>query len=99
MLLLRKLFAFASGACAEDNQDAQTNHELLTGGHLYGMYLKVFVFQVINSCNFHQEQMSEYLLSLKRAIQRDMQRAPTSVNFSDAKYFKKVFFPFIIVSL
>lgn len=40
-MMLRKLFAFVSGNCAEDNQDAQTNHELLTGGLLFGNLLKV----------------------------------------------------------
>jgi DNA-directed RNA polymerase beta subunit len=39
--MVRKLFAFVSGKCAEDNQDASTNHEVLTSGYLYGNYLKV----------------------------------------------------------
>lgn len=76
IIMIRKLFAFVSGVCAEDNQDAQTNHELLTGGLLYGNYLK--------------EQLNEYLVAVKRLIQKDQARSPGSVIFGDSKYFKKV---------
>lgn len=51
VLMLRKLYAFASGSCAVDNQDAQTNQELLTGGLLYGNYLKVIILIVHNNAN------------------------------------------------
>lgn len=76
IVMVRKLLAFVSGKCAEDNQDANTNHEVLTSGFLYGNYLK--------------EQISEYLLALKRVIQKDIVRTPSLVSFADSKYFRKL---------
>ena len=40
LLMLRKLYAFVAGRCAEDNADAASNQEVLLAGHLYLMYLK-----------------------------------------------------------
>ena len=40
LLMLRKLYAFASGSCCNDNPDSAMNQELLLPGHLYGMILK-----------------------------------------------------------
>ena len=35
LLMLRKLWSFASGECAADNADALSSQEILLSGHLY----------------------------------------------------------------
>lgn len=57
LLMMRKLFSFAEGNCAEDNADAMANHELLLPGHLFNMILK--------------EKLEEVLVSAKQTIQRE----------------------------
>ena len=39
--MMRKLYALASGRCAAESADSPSNHEVLLGGHLYLMVLKV----------------------------------------------------------
>lgn len=39
--MTRKLFAFAKGECASESADNPMFQELLLGGQLYGMILKV----------------------------------------------------------
>ena len=41
--MTRKLFAFAKGECANESADNPANQEVLLGGHLYLMTLKVSV--------------------------------------------------------
>lgn len=40
LFMLRKLFGFVKGDVAEDRPDVLMNHELLLPGHLYLMFLK-----------------------------------------------------------
>ena len=40
ILMLRKLYMFASGSCCFDNPDSAMNQELLLPGHLYNMIIK-----------------------------------------------------------
>lgn len=56
--MIRKLYAFVSGACGEDGADAVCNQELLLGGQLYGMILK--------------ERLERVLLGVKYLVRRDM---------------------------
>ena len=58
ILMLRKLYAFASGACCTDNPDSPMNQELLLPGHLYGMIVK--------------ERLEETLRGMAGAIGRDV---------------------------
>ena len=39
--MARKLYAFASGECMAESADSPMNQEILLGGHLYLMVLKV----------------------------------------------------------
>ena len=39
--MTRKLFALALGRCAAESADSPSNQEVLLGGHLYLMVLKV----------------------------------------------------------
>lgn len=39
--MTQKLFAFAKGGCAAESADNPMNQEVLLGGHLYLMVLKV----------------------------------------------------------
>jgi DNA-directed RNA polymerase I subunit RPA2 len=41
LFCIRKLYALVEGDCAVDNPDAVQNQEILLGGQLYGMILKV----------------------------------------------------------
>lgn len=43
-LMVRKLYALASGKCAPESPDSPANQEVLLGGHLYLTVLKVHVF-------------------------------------------------------
>eukprot|EP00946_MAST-07B_sp_MAST-7B-sp1_P004714 g4714.t1 len=58
ILMLRKLYSFASGACCADNPDSPMNQELLLPGHLYGMIVK--------------ERLEETLRGMAGAIGRDI---------------------------
>lgn len=40
-MMTQKLYAFAKGECMEDNPDSLMNHEVLTPGQLFLMFLKV----------------------------------------------------------
>lgn len=75
-LMIRKLYALASGNCADDNADSAINQELLIAGQLYGMILK--------------EQLQEYLYTLKNAIRTDIRRGNIDVNFVTDAYFRKL---------
>ena len=39
--MVRKLYAFTQGKCAEESADSPMMQEVLLGGHLYNMMLKV----------------------------------------------------------
>lgn len=58
VLMLRKLYAFVAGKCAEDNADAASNQEVLLAGHLFLMQLK--------------EQLETALRSVGDAMRRDV---------------------------
>jgi DNA-directed RNA polymerase I subunit RPA2 len=58
LLMLRKLYSFASGTCCNDNPDSAMNQELLLPGHLYGMIIK--------------ERLEETLRGLDAQIARDV---------------------------
>ena len=53
--MTRKLFAFAKGECAAESADNPMFQELLLGGQLYGMILKVLhcnnVTTKVQHCN------------------------------------------------
>ncbi|XP_029449641.1 DNA-directed RNA polymerase I subunit RPA2 [Rhinatrema bivittatum] len=55
-LMTRKLFSFAKEECMEENPDSLMNHEVMTPGQLYLMFLK--------------EKMEAWLLSLKIAMDK-----------------------------
>ena len=58
LLMLRKLYSFASGSCCNDNPDSAMNQELLLPGHLYGMIIK--------------ERLDETLKGIDAQISRDL---------------------------
>jgi DNA-directed RNA polymerase beta subunit len=39
--MIQKLYSLVAGDCSPDNPDSPQHQEILLGGHLYGMYLKV----------------------------------------------------------
>lgn len=39
--MIRKLYAVANGECLVESQDSPMNQEILLGGHMYLMVLKV----------------------------------------------------------
>jgi len=53
LFMIRKLYAFVQGECAEDNPDAVSNQEMLLGGFLYGTIVK--------------EQLEEFLYMIRTA--------------------------------
>ena len=68
ILMLRKLYSFASGACCADNPDSPMNQELLLPGHLYGMIVK--------------ERLEETLRGMAGAIGRDIQRLTVALSMA-----------------
>ena len=77
--MLRKLFSFAEGKCANDNADALMNHELLLPGHLINMIVK--------------EKLEEVLLSIKMHICKDFKvdRQKFNTSIKTGPYFQKLF--------
>ncbi|XP_072103195.1 DNA-directed RNA polymerase I subunit RPA2 [Mobula birostris] len=65
-LMTRKLFAFAKGECQEENPDSLINHEVLTPGQLYLMFLK--------------EKMEFWLQSIKLALDKKSQKGAIQIN-------------------
>ncbi len=45
--MTRKLYALALGRCAAESADSPSNQEVLLGGHLYLMVLKVQAIQIL----------------------------------------------------
>ena len=45
--MARKLYALALGRCAAESEDSPSNQEVLLGGHLYLMVLKVMCFLIL----------------------------------------------------
>ena len=76
--MTRKLYAFAEGKCQQDNQDALCNHELLLPGHLYTMYVK--------------EKVEELILKVRQTIQRDFRinKTRTVGQMQTSIYFQKI---------
>jgi len=66
LLMLRKLYMFASGACCFDNPDSAMNQELLLPGHLYGMIIK--------------ERLTETLRGISAQIARDIRTMERNAN-------------------
>ena len=58
--MIRKLYSLVSGEIAEDNQDSQSNHDILLPGHLYAMIVK--------------EKIQEWLVGIKLAMLKDIRR-------------------------
>ncbi|XP_030053972.1 DNA-directed RNA polymerase I subunit RPA2 [Microcaecilia unicolor] len=65
-MMTRKLFAFAKEECMEENPDSLMNHEVLTPGQLYLMFLK--------------ERMEAWLLSVKFALDKKDQKSTVVIN-------------------
>ncbi|XP_059501176.1 DNA-directed RNA polymerase I subunit RPA2 [Stegostoma tigrinum] len=65
-LMTRKLFAFAKDECQEENPDSLINHEVLTPGQLYLMFLK--------------EKMEFWLQSTKLALDKKTQKGTIQIN-------------------
>ncbi|KAG1649768.1 DNA-directed RNA polymerase I subunit RPA2 [Nymphon striatum] len=64
VVMTRKLFAVAKGECAVESADSVMNQELLLGGHLYLMVLKLYFSVVI--AYFY---VTVWLFSIDRALQ------------------------------
>ena len=45
----RKLYALSSGRCSPESADSPMNQEILLGGHLYLMILKVSITHIVNN--------------------------------------------------
>jgi DNA-directed RNA polymerase I subunit RPA2 len=75
VLMLRKLYGFAAGDVKADNPDSLQNQELLLGGHLYQIFLK--------------EKIEELLVGVQGGMARDLRRDPTT-NITDMAYFRKL---------
>ncbi|XP_032876431.1 DNA-directed RNA polymerase I subunit RPA2 [Amblyraja radiata] len=65
-LMTRKLFTFAKGECQAENPDSLINHEVLTPGQLYLMFLK--------------EKMELWLQSIKLALDKKSQKGTIQIN-------------------
>jgi DNA-directed RNA polymerase I subunit RPA2 len=66
ILMLRKLYMFASGSCCSDNPDSAMNQELLLPGHLYGMIIK--------------ERLEETLRGISAQVARDIRSMERNAN-------------------
>ena len=54
--MTRKLYALAAGRCSAESADSPSNQEILLGGHLYLMVLKVHIVTITkhdHSCDCH----------------------------------------------
>jgi DNA-directed RNA polymerase I subunit RPA2 len=74
---MQKLYSLVSGDFGDDNPDALQFQETLLGGHLY--------------LNIIKEKLQDWLQAVKIQILTDIRRTPSSVDFKDKKYMKKVF--------
>jgi DNA-directed RNA polymerase I subunit RPA2 len=76
--MIRKLFCFAEGRCAQDNADVLMNHELLLPGHLLTMILK--------------EKLEDVLILMKTLITKDyiVNRGRCLADMNTATYFQKM---------
>ena len=63
--MTRKLYALASGRCAADSPDSPMNQEVLLGGHLYLMALKVYVCVCVCYNKTEQARFKEEVAILK----------------------------------
>lgn len=82
LLLARKLYAVVGGQASPDNSDSPMNHEVLTAGQLFSIYLK--------------EKMDDYLSAVRMSLLMEVRRnggggSGANVNFDDASSFRKTF--------
>jgi DNA-directed RNA polymerase I subunit RPA2 len=68
--MMRKLYALVNGECAEDNQDAVVNQEVLLAGQLYGLIFK--------------EKLQDWMLAIKQNLLREV-RMKKDVELEDCK--------------
>ena len=50
--MIRKLYAVANGECLVESQDSPMNQEILLGGHMYLMVLKVSILLILSNKPF-----------------------------------------------
>lgn len=62
-MMTQKLYAFAKGECMEDNPDSLMNHEVLTPGQLFLMFLKVRSWPPTSSHFFTDQKVDNMLLT------------------------------------
>ena len=53
VFMVRKLYALAAGRCSAESADSPMNQEILLGGHLYLMILKVLITLSGNDCSIY----------------------------------------------
>jgi DNA-directed RNA polymerase I subunit RPA2 len=77
--MMRKLLTFAQDGCFGDNTDALMNHELLLPGHLFSMFIR--------------EKLEELLLGVRIAVAKDarINKDKCLVDLTTVKYFAKHF--------
>ncbi|KAJ3191382.1 hypothetical protein HK101_007823 [Irineochytrium annulatum] len=73
--MIQKLYALVGGECATDNPDSPQHQEILLGGHLYLMYFK--------------EKVEDVLQNFKLQVLQDLRRG-TVVAFDSKDYLRKV---------
>ena len=73
--MIRKLAALVAGDCCADNADSPANHEVLLPGHLWLMFIK--------------EKLEDILTGLRAQIMSDVRRAAPTVDLVDLAYFKR----------
>ncbi|KAG2440977.1 hypothetical protein HXX76_003830 [Chlamydomonas incerta] len=71
LAMLHKLYALVCGACAEDNPDALTHHEILLPGHLLLKFMK--------------EKLEDVLSLSRELIKKDLEARPTT-DVASAEY-------------
>ena len=72
--MLHKLYALASGACADDNADSLLHHEVLLPGHLLTIFMK--------------ERLQDWLMKLKQLMDKDGRQAG-ALDLGDAAAFRR----------
>ncbi|CAM9179419.1 unnamed protein product [Chrysoparadoxa australica] len=84
LMMLRKLYMFVQGDCAEDNADALSSHELLLPGHLFNAYMK----EKLDEC---LQRVKEHMLKDAQPDNRlppEKQKAPPDLK--NGKYVHKL---------
>ena len=86
VFMIRKLYALAGGKCATESADSAMNQEILLGGHLYLMILKVHTLLLFSSLYFSslQERLEDSLRLIRVELERKCRLDPDKFDISNS---------------